>query len=65
MAFRVPVKTPKVGDIAHHKGGLDSRPIADVDVEHSLIKLQIGSALTDWVPMKNYTYTTDGSEPRA
>lgn len=53
-----PVKTPKVGDIAHHKGGLDPRPIADVDVESNRIKLQIGSVQTEWVPMENYTYTT-------
>lgn len=50
-------KKPRVGQSADHKSrSLDPRPVAEVSDDGKMIRLQIGTILTDWVPASNYTY---------
>lgn len=51
------VTVPKVGDMAHHFGGLDPRPVSKVSKDGERVCLQIGSTSTGWVPASNYTFT--------
>jgi len=53
-------RTPKVGDRALHVGNhLDSRPVAEVSDDHTQIRLQIGTLITDWLPASNYAYRSE------
>ena len=61
----MPGRKPQVGDIAHHKGGLDPRRVvrvgravpADYDRERLCVGLQIGTVEAWPCPASNYTFT--------
>lgn len=47
----------RAGDLATHKyRDLDSRAVAEVSGDRTMIKLEIFGIATEWLPAENYIY---------